>query len=173
MSKNRGWLVLESLWTDNSSHAPVETGSRSCKSQVSDLSILYRAEAAYNNSESLGVEFSIPGRGNFRAATWISPVAEFAVKALKDFYGIDFEEASQSLNLIGQSLGVLVNAEMGGQLTFQEFRRRSGLFSSTTDTAIIAKSEFIALVEDTTIEEIQKPEYFVVIDEEELKSKVS
>ncbi|MEM6751818.1 MAG: hypothetical protein AAF630_02340, partial [Cyanobacteria bacterium P01_C01_bin.38] len=33
----------ESLWTDNRSHAPVETGSKSCKSQPSGLSILYRA----------------------------------------------------------------------------------------------------------------------------------
>ncbi|MDJ0616908.1 MAG: hypothetical protein QNJ63_09210, partial [Calothrix sp. MO_192.B10] len=41
--KNRGWLVLECLWRDNRSDAPGETGNRSCKSQVSDLSRLCRA----------------------------------------------------------------------------------------------------------------------------------
>lgn len=70
-------------------------------------------EAAYNNSKVLGIEFGVPGRGNFRAGSWITPVAEFAVKSLKDFYGIDSQTAYQSLNLIGHSLGSLISAEMG------------------------------------------------------------
>ena len=53
------------------------------------------------------------GTGNFRAATWINPVAEFAVEALNDYYGIDSLAASQSLNLVGHSLGSLVSSEIG------------------------------------------------------------
>ena len=60
----------------------------------------------------------------------------------------------------------LINLDYG-QLTFQEFR--SGLLRRTRDTAIIANSEFLALLKDTKVEEIQKPEYFVVVDEEELR----
>ncbi|GEM_PF-6892193 len=70
-------------------------------------------EAAYNNSEILGVEYGVPGEGNLRAATWITSVAEFALIALKNSYGIDSQVAAQSLNLIGHSLGSLVTAEMG------------------------------------------------------------
>ena len=70
-------------------------------------------EAAYNNSKVLGIEFGVPGRGNFRAGSWITPVAEFAVKSLKNFYGIDSQAAWQSLNLIGHSLGSLISTEIG------------------------------------------------------------
>jgi Ca2+-binding RTX toxin-like protein len=47
--------------------------------------------------------------GNYFAAKWIRPVAEFVVKNL----GIDAAQASQSLNLIGHSLGSLVSSEIG------------------------------------------------------------
>jgi pimeloyl-ACP methyl ester carboxylesterase len=50
--------------------------------------------------------------GNYFAAKWITPVAEFAVEALKAL-GIDAEKAASSLNLIGHSLGSLVSAEIG------------------------------------------------------------
>jgi Ca2+-binding RTX toxin-like protein len=70
-------------------------------------------EAAFNSTETLGIEYGALGTGNFRAASWINPVAEFAVEALKDYYGIDSLGASQSLNLIGHSLGSLVSAEIG------------------------------------------------------------
>lgn len=107
------WLITHG-WNDSPGGKFTDLAQEIANTKPGDRVLLLDwREAAYNNSESLGVEFSIPGRGNFRAATWISPVAEFAVKALKDFYGIDIQEASQSLNLIGQSLGVLVNAEMG------------------------------------------------------------
>ena len=70
-------------------------------------------EAAFNSTETLGIENGALGKGNFRAASWINPVAEFAVEALNDYYGIDSLGASQSLNLIGHSLGSLVSAEIG------------------------------------------------------------
>lgn len=50
--------------------------------------------------------------GNYFAAKWIRPVAEFAVKELRKL-GIGNKEAIESLNLIGHSLGSLVAAEIG------------------------------------------------------------
>ncbi len=49
--------------------------------------------------------------GNYTAAKWIRPVAEFAVKKLKEF-GIDAEYASKNLNLVGHSLGSLLSNEI-------------------------------------------------------------
>ena len=107
------WLIIHG-WNDAPEGKIADVAQEIAKTKPGDRVLLLDwREAAYNNSESLGVEFGVPGRGNFRAATWISPVAEFAVKALNNFYGIDIQEASQSLNLIGHSLGSLVNAEMG------------------------------------------------------------
>ena len=107
------WLIIHG-WNDAPEGKFADVAQEIANTKPGDRVLLLDwREAAYNNSESLGVEFGVPGRGNFRAATWISPVAEFAVKALNDFYGINIQEASQSLNLIGHSLGSLVNAEMG------------------------------------------------------------
>ena len=49
--------------------------------------------------------------GNYTGAKWIRPVAEFAVKKLKEF-GIDAEYASKNLNLVGHSLGSLLSNEI-------------------------------------------------------------
>ncbi|MGB3760006.1 MAG: DUF4114 domain-containing protein, partial [Rivularia sp. (in: cyanobacteria)] len=107
------WLIIHG-WNDAPEGKIADVAQQIANTKPGDRVLLLDwREAAYNNSESLGVEFGVPGRGNFRAATWISPVAEFAVKALNDFYGISTQEASQSLNLIGHSLGSLMNAEMG------------------------------------------------------------
>ncbi|AFY55680.1 Calx-beta domain-containing protein,putative calcium-binding protein [Rivularia sp. PCC 7116] len=107
------WLIVHG-WNDAPDGKIANTAQKIAQTKPGDRVLLLDwREAAYNNSEALGVEFGIPGKGNFRAATWISPVAEFAVKALNDFYGIDTQQASESLNLIGHSLGSLVNSEMG------------------------------------------------------------
>lgn len=107
------WLIVHG-WNDAPDGKIADVAQEIANTKPGDRVLLLDwREAAYNNSESLGVEFGIPGRGNFRAATWISPVAEFAVEYLNLFYGISTQEASQSLNLIGHSLGSLVNSEMG------------------------------------------------------------
>jgi pimeloyl-ACP methyl ester carboxylesterase len=49
--------------------------------------------------------------GNYTAAKWIRPVAEFTVKALESF-GIDAKTAQTNLNLIGHSLGSLLSNEI-------------------------------------------------------------
>ncbi|GAB4276642.1 MAG: hypothetical protein Fur0025_01960 [Oscillatoriaceae cyanobacterium] len=50
--------------------------------------------------------------GNYTAAKWIRPVAEYTVKVLETF-GITAEKAKTHLNLIGHSLGSLVANEIG------------------------------------------------------------
>ncbi|HIK49559.1 MAG TPA: hypothetical protein IGS17_01345, partial [Oscillatoriales cyanobacterium M59_W2019_021] len=49
--------------------------------------------------------------GNYTAAKWIRPVAEFTVKAL-EFFGLDVQSAATNLNLIGHSLGSLLSNEI-------------------------------------------------------------
>jgi pimeloyl-ACP methyl ester carboxylesterase len=49
--------------------------------------------------------------GNYTAAKWIRPAAEFTVKALQSF-GIDATNAQTNLNLIGHSLGSLMSNEI-------------------------------------------------------------
>jgi pimeloyl-ACP methyl ester carboxylesterase len=51
--------------------------------------------------------------GNYFAAKWATPVAEWAVKKLEQEYGIDGKVASENLKIIGHSLGSLVSSEMG------------------------------------------------------------
>ena len=68
-------------------------------------------EAAYNGNPD-NTPIALAQGGNGIAATWISATAEFAVEALEQ-YGIDSVSASQSLNLIGHSLGSLVSSEIG------------------------------------------------------------
>ncbi|MBW4683160.1 MAG: hypothetical protein KME19_24205 [Microcoleus vaginatus WJT46-NPBG5] len=74
-------------------------------------------EVAYNALREdlgpIGTAYASAAGGNLRAATWIGAVAEFAVKTLKEVWGIDSEQALRSLNLIGHSLGSLVSAEIG------------------------------------------------------------
>ncbi|MEO1184956.1 MAG: hypothetical protein AAFX46_09740, partial [Cyanobacteria bacterium J06636_27] len=107
------WVIIHG-WNDAPDGKIADVAQEIANTKPGDRVLLLDwREAAYNNSERLGFEFGIPGRGNFRAATWISPVAEFAVQALNDFYGISTQSASQNLNLIGHSLGSLVNSEMG------------------------------------------------------------
>jgi len=51
----------------------------------------------------------LPSVGNFPAATWITPVAEFAARALQEKYNAD----PSDLILVGHSLGSYVASEIG------------------------------------------------------------
>lgn len=107
------WVIIHG-WNDNPDDRFTELAQEIAATNTNDRVLLLDwREAAFNNSETLGIEYGAPGDGNFRAATWIDPVAEFAVEALNDYYGIDSVAASESLNLIGHSLGSLVSAEIG------------------------------------------------------------
>jgi len=106
------WLIVHG-WNDFPEGSFLDIATEISQTNPEDRVLLLNwTEAAYNKSDIFEDGLNI-GEGNVRAATWISPVAEFAVKALNDFYGIDFEAASENLNLIGHSLGVFVNSEMG------------------------------------------------------------
>jgi len=50
--------------------------------------------------------------GNYTAAKWIRPVAEWVVEKLKEEFKVDAEYASKNLNLIGHSLGSLLSNEI-------------------------------------------------------------
>ena len=50
--------------------------------------------------------------GNYTAAKWIRPVADWVVENLKEKFGVDAEYASKNLNLIGNSLGSLLSNEI-------------------------------------------------------------
>ncbi len=50
--------------------------------------------------------------GNYTAAKWIRPVAEWVVEKLEKEFGVAAEYASKNLNLIGHSLGSLLSNEI-------------------------------------------------------------
>ena len=91
------------------------TGATLEAAEPSDrILVLDWREAANNRGTVPGsLIHPIAGGGNGIAATWIDAVAEFAVEALINDYGIDPTTASQNLNFIGHSLGSLVSAEVG------------------------------------------------------------
>lgn len=103
------WVVIHG-WNsspDGESIAPLSNALAQKAGENDRVLALDWREAAEN---ALGA-FNLGGNGI--AATWIASVAEFAVKALQDKYGIDSEKAAESLNLVGHSLGTLVSSEMG------------------------------------------------------------
>ncbi|MBV6627487.1 MAG: hypothetical protein KI793_31965 [Rivularia sp. (in: Bacteria)] len=107
------WVIVHG-WNDNPDDRFTELAQKIAATNTSDRVLLLDwREAAYNTDGAYGIDYSALGKGNFRAASWIDPVAEFAVEALSEYYGIDSLAASQSLNLIGHSLGSLVSAEIG------------------------------------------------------------
>lgn len=107
------WVIVHG-WNDTPDGQFTELAQEIEKANTGDRVLLLDwREAAFNSDGTYGIDYSALGKGNFRAASWIDPVAEFAVEALNDYYGIDSVAASQSLNLIGHSLGSLVSAEIG------------------------------------------------------------
>ncbi|WP_044290869.1 hypothetical protein [Rivularia sp. PCC 7116] len=107
------WVIIHG-WNDTPDGQFTELAQEIAAANTGDRVLLLDwREAAYNADGINGIDLSALGKGNFRAASWIDPVAEFAVEALNDYYGIDSLGASQSLNLIGHSLGSLVSAEIG------------------------------------------------------------
>ncbi|MEO1561668.1 MAG: hypothetical protein AAFS12_19330, partial [Cyanobacteria bacterium J06632_19] len=107
------WVIIHG-WNDTPDGQFTELAQEIATANSGDRVLLLDwREAAYNADKTYGIDHSALGKGNFRAASWIDPVAEFAVGALSEYYGIDSLAASQSLNLIGHSLGSLVSAEIG------------------------------------------------------------
>lgn len=83
------------------------------KERPNDRVLLLDWREASNNTPP-GSSFGENGAiGNWFAASWISSVAEYAVKTLNEEYGIDVQKALESLNLVGHSLGSLLSSEIG------------------------------------------------------------
>ncbi|MEG4500433.1 Calx-beta domain-containing protein, partial [Microcoleus sp. F10-C6] len=85
------------------------------KERPNDRVLLLDWREASNNTApfSPGSFGESGGIGNWFAGSWISSVAEYAVKILRDEYGIDVQKALESLNLVGHSLGSLLSSEIG------------------------------------------------------------
>jgi pimeloyl-ACP methyl ester carboxylesterase len=111
------WVVIHG-WDDNAEKTDNTGKPRGINSIAQEIASIHPgdnvlmldwSEASNNTSEnSLGPI----DRGNYYGATWIRPVAEKAVEKLRQL-GIDDAAASQSLNLVGHSLGSILSAEIG------------------------------------------------------------
>lgn len=65
-------------------------------------------EAAQNGNDGVG---GLQSGGNFKAASWIASVADWAAQELKT-WGISDTQAQTNLNLVGHSLGAFLSAEI-------------------------------------------------------------
>jgi hypothetical protein len=83
------------------------------KERPNDRVLLLDWREASNNTPPGSSFGESGGIGNWFAGSWISSVAEYAVKTLKEEYGIDVPKALESLNLVGHSLGSLLSSEIG------------------------------------------------------------
>ena len=117
------WIVIHGLnvdASDNSKYAGdfSDLGKAVAQANPGDRVLLLDwKEAATGGKVSSDpkVDESIPALlrlGNYTAAKWIRPVAEWVVKKLKEEFGVDAEYASKNLNLIGHSLGSLLSNEI-------------------------------------------------------------
>lgn len=70
--------------------------------------------------------------GNYFAAKWATPVAEWAVKKLEQDYGIDGKAARENLKIVGHSLGSLVSSEMGRIYTLGTNRKGESVIPNAT-----------------------------------------
>ncbi|MEZ2275505.1 MAG: hypothetical protein ACBR12_01185 [Microcoleus sp.] len=65
--------------------------------------------------------------GNYTAAKWIRPVAEWVVEKLEKEFGVDAEYASKNLNLIGHSLGSLLSNEIARRWQEKQTADKKGI----------------------------------------------
>ncbi len=99
------WVVIHG-WNGNLDDAPdsvaelVQTVTDTVDSQDRVLALDWREAAR---------AAGFPGFANFIPATWITPVAEFAARALREKYNVD----PSDLILVGHSLGSYVASEIG------------------------------------------------------------
>jgi pimeloyl-ACP methyl ester carboxylesterase len=90
-------------------------------------------------------------RGNFTAATWSAPVAEYVVKMLNDAYGVSSNSAKDSVNLVGHSLGAYVAGEIG-----KVYKNVNGI-GVRTITALDPASSRNNLVAESILEQGDSP----------------
>jgi pimeloyl-ACP methyl ester carboxylesterase len=112
--QDQTWLVVHG-WNDGPDGKVFNLAQSLANVKKNDrVLFLNWQQASYNGKENKDVLdlFAALKGGNVIAAQWIRPVAEKTVEVLESL-GIDANKASQSLNLIGHSLGSLLSAEIG------------------------------------------------------------
>jgi|GEM_PF-2127205 len=108
------WLVTHG-WNDGPDGKTFKLAQSIANLKKNDTVLFLNwQQASYNGKKNKDVSdlFAAVEGGNLIAAQWIRPVAEKTVEILESL-GIDANKASQSLNLIGHSLGSLLSAEIG------------------------------------------------------------
>jgi ELWxxDGT repeat protein len=109
------WVIIHG-WNSSTGEANINELIQSIQGKVgaNDRVLALNWQEAAANTSGLGDNLTSLAEGaNARAATWITPVAEFAVRTLQERYGIDAAKASTSLNLVGHSLGSLLSSDIG------------------------------------------------------------
>jgi ELWxxDGT repeat protein len=109
------WVVIHG-WNSSTGETNINELIQSIQGKVgaNDRVLALNWQEAAANTSGLGDNLTSLAEGaNARAATWITPVAEFAVRTLQERYGIDAAKASTSLNLVGHSLGSLLSSDIG------------------------------------------------------------
>ena len=110
------WVVIHG-WNDGPTGKLPELAAALANARPNDRVYFLNWEQAsvngrISNNDTNDLESSLRV-GNYFAAKWIRPVAEFVARELLDKLKIDSVAASKSLNLIGHSLGSLVSGEIG------------------------------------------------------------
>jgi hypothetical protein len=135
---NKTWIVIHG-WNvsadDNPSYAGdfSDLGKAVAQANPDDRVLLldWKEAAAggkLNDKESdpLGA-LALLRLGNYTAAKWIRPIAEWVVEKLEKEFGVDAEYASKNLNLIGHSLGSLLSNEIARLWQEKQTKAKQGI----------------------------------------------
>jgi ELWxxDGT repeat protein len=109
------WVVIHG-WNSSTQADNIKALTTSIQNKVGSndrVLALDWKEASVNTSLSGDNILALAEGDNGKAASWITPVAEYAVRTLQETYGIDAAKARESLNLVGHSLGTYVSSEIG------------------------------------------------------------
>lgn len=95
------WIVIHG-WNDKPENTDLSNLATTIKNKKPNDQVLM---LDWNEASNIG---SLIDLGNYKAATWVSPVAAEVVKRLKAL-----NIAPENLNLVGHSLGTLISSEIG------------------------------------------------------------
>ncbi|MEG3921763.1 hypothetical protein QUA07_22010 [Microcoleus sp. T3_A4] len=128
------WVLIHG-WNDTSDRFPdLETALKDAKPNDRVL-LLDWSDASSNGGlpkDNGNSTYATARLGNYFAAKWASPVAEWAVKKLEQEYGIDGKAARENLKIVGHSLGSLVSSEMGRIYTLGTNRKGESVIPNAT-----------------------------------------
>jgi len=132
---NKTWIVIHG-WNDSANDDPNYAGDFSdlgkavAQANPNDQVLLLdwkeAAAAGKLNKNESNID-ALLRLGNYTAAKWIRPVAEWVVKNLKEKFGLDAEYASKNLNLIGHSLGSLLSNEIARVWQEEQTAEKKGI----------------------------------------------